>query len=549
MQEVAERVKQETGMEVVYVLGKIEIKMKLGTKKVNGVYDGNRIIVQADNMRLGIEQIADHEMYHAMTDANGGRYQLNAQLRDYILERFDMQSFSKILDKYVEGLRGIVDFTENMSQEAAEDAMLRIEEEIYADAYAGINAFGAHAEQLQEIVRPWAEENMLPQARQQSNGTRQTNGPNEVRFSIEQQFYDDFDAWVADGAKDTNKVFTVGNTSDVLQSIGVKNQEVKLRSGTVLQKLSKHPELTTDVFKSIPELLENPVIVQFSDAIDPKTGKPKYDSRITVLGELYAEIEKDGIKKKVPVIVALELLPTNQKNTQVLDFNIIVSAYGHSKLQNYLNENSILYIDPDKKRTDNWLSLNRLQLPLGENQYGPIRKIAYVDGKVKVQNSTKKTDIQIAMEKAGLIDSFGQKIKKPGTSNGGDPDYRFSVDDMDEEEIAERQAQGADEMVPTQMELEQREGQEELLQREEAEYGEVKEKLASGELKPREELTTKAKNYLQRAEQTLFTSVLDAPNGQWILPRTKKVSTGHFFAHLWCAVLFESLIRKKESHT
>ena len=38
-----------------------------------------------------------------------------------------------------------------------------------------------------------------------------------------------------------------------------------------------------------------------------------------------------------------------------------------------------------KKRTDTWLSLNRLQLPLGENQYGSIRSIAYADGKVKIE--------------------------------------------------------------------------------------------------------------------------------------------------------------------
>ena len=185
MQEVAERVKWETGKEVVYVLGGIEVKTKHGTKTVNGVYDGTQIIIRADHLRLSIEQLADHEMFHVMTDANGGRYQLNAKLRDYILERYDMQTFSAILDKYVEGLRGIVDFRQDMDPEAAEDAMLRIEEEIYADAYAGINAFGAHAEQLQDIVRPWAQENMLPQARQQSNGTRQTNGPNaDTRYSF-----------------------------------------------------------------------------------------------------------------------------------------------------------------------------------------------------------------------------------------------------------------------------------------------------------------------------------------------------------------------------
>lgn len=187
MQEVAQRVKQETGKEVVYVLGGIEVKTKHGTKTVNGVYDGNQIIIRADHMRLSIDQIADHETYHALIDANGGRYRMITKLREYILERYDADSFNRIMDKYIAGLTGIVDVTENMSQEAWEDALLRVMEEIFADAYAGINAFGAHAEQLQEIVRPWVQENMLPQARQQSNGTRQTNGPNDtVRYSSDE---------------------------------------------------------------------------------------------------------------------------------------------------------------------------------------------------------------------------------------------------------------------------------------------------------------------------------------------------------------------------
>lgn len=63
--------------------------------------------------------------------------------------------------------------------------------------------------------------------------------------------------------------------------------------------------MTIDVFKCIPELLEHPIIIQFSDAVDPQTRRAKYDSRITVLGELYAEGK--------PVLVSLELLPTNQK--------------------------------------------------------------------------------------------------------------------------------------------------------------------------------------------------------------------------------------------
>ena len=229
----------------------------------------------------------------------------------------------------------------------------------------------------------------------------------EIRYSVRDAFYKEFDAW---DKKDTHVSFVTGTTSDVLKSIGMKDQNIVLRSGTVLQKLKDHPEMTFDIFKGIPELLEHPVIVQFSDAIDPKTKRPKYDSSITVLGELYADVVEDGKTVKKPVLVSLELLPTKNKGTTVLDFAIIKSAYSKNALQQYLNENSILYIDPDKKRTDSWLSLTRLQLPFGEKRYGSIRKIAYVDGKVKVQSPKNMTDMQKRLFEAGIIDEFGNKL-------------------------------------------------------------------------------------------------------------------------------------------
>lgn len=78
--------------------------------------------------------------------------------------------------------------------------------------------------------------------------------------------------------------------------------------------------------------------------------------------------------------------------------------------EKYLNENSILYVDPGKKRTDSWLSLNRLQLPLGESNYGSIRKITYADGKIKVQSHKNMTGVQKALFDAGVIDEFGNKL-------------------------------------------------------------------------------------------------------------------------------------------
>ena len=229
----------------------------------------------------------------------------------------------------------------------------------------------------------------------------------DLKMSIREEFYVEFDKWVADGRKDTNIRFVVGTTSDVLKSIGMKDHEIILPSGTINQKLKKHTELTTDIFRNIPALLEHPVIIQFSDAIDPKTHKPKYDSRITLLGELYVDMFINGKTIKKPVLVSMELLPTNQNKSSVLDFSVIKSAYAKNALQHYLQENSILYIDPNKKRTNKWLSLNRLQLPLGETKYGSIRKITYSGNKVKIQNSNNKTAMEIALEKAGVVDEFG----------------------------------------------------------------------------------------------------------------------------------------------
>lgn len=77
------------------------------------------------------------------------------------------------------------------------------------------------------------------------------------------------------------------------------------------------------------------------------------------------------------------------------------SAYSKNALQQYISETTILYIDPNKKRTDSWLSLNRLQLPLGENRYSSIRKIAYADGKVKVYNKLVRDRIQEIIEASG----------------------------------------------------------------------------------------------------------------------------------------------------
>ena len=48
-----------------------------------------------------------------------------------------------------------------------------------------------------------------------------------------------------------------------------------------------------------------------------------------------------------------------------------------------LEEKTALYIDPNEERTDRWLSLNRLQLPLGLSTYGSVGRVSLIERDVK----------------------------------------------------------------------------------------------------------------------------------------------------------------------
>ena len=181
MQRTAQRISYETGKPVTYVLGSIRIRQADGSvSAARGVYTENGIIVQADHRYLNIDQIADHEAFHDYAANNPG---LVRQIERAIVEQYSREEFDAVVEKYLKNLRGVYDLPEHASGQEVAEAYGIVKEEICADAYAGINFFGAHAEKYRsEAQAVLQERKVTTPGRETAAATQRRTGPPE-RYS------------------------------------------------------------------------------------------------------------------------------------------------------------------------------------------------------------------------------------------------------------------------------------------------------------------------------------------------------------------------------
>lgn len=150
LRDTARKVRRETGKSVRFVLGGIQVTGNDGAvHQVRGAYSQDGIIVQADNLRVSPEQIADHEIFHDYAQRDPG---LVRAVEDAVVEWYGQEEMDRMVDDYLKGLRGVVDMHEAGTDLDFEQAMDDVLNEIFADAYAGINAFGADAGKYQGEV-------------------------------------------------------------------------------------------------------------------------------------------------------------------------------------------------------------------------------------------------------------------------------------------------------------------------------------------------------------------------------------------------------------
>ncbi len=104
------------------------------------------------------------------------------------------------------------------------------------------------------------------------------------------------------------------------------------------------------------------------------------ESRILLFGEVY---DGDGL----PIMAVLELLPSAGKKGEIILDEIKVASVHSRKnqnnptdmtqTQNLINSSDILCVEPNQKRTEQWLMRTRLQLPFGITTLGSMKGITY----------------------------------------------------------------------------------------------------------------------------------------------------------------------------
>ena len=263
---------------------------------------------------------------------------------------------------------------------------------------------------------------------EQKNNT--DKGVENVKYSINKGFAKEYDNW---DKKSTGFAFKVGTTSTVLHKLGVNNKTIYWDATKIKKIKEKHPEMTDSIIKQVPNILENPIIVMESNTVS---------GRLVLFGDVYDS-------KNNPVLVALELNPT-EKGGKSLNIIKIASAYGKDvDLQGFINKSKILYVEPNKERTHNWLSVNRLKLPLPSTRFGFFNNSISQNSKnVNTKNDESGNDIKYSMgglkaetadksalEKAMELEKDGtdsEKIRKEtGWFKGYDGKWRFEIDDSE----------------------------------------------------------------------------------------------------------------------
>ncbi|MBE6767348.1 MAG: hypothetical protein E7549_00375 [Ruminococcaceae bacterium] len=362
MQEADRRVYSVTGKHLRFVVGMMEINGTRGVRPIKGVRTDTDIIVKADHPYLTPTKIALHEMFHELV----AQYpQLRERAWQSIRNKFTDQQIGEIADLYRTNLQDVY---------STDEAIM---DEVLADAYAGINMFGANTTMFSDAVQNAtdttlgegraAPANAAPRAPPQSDGERMS--VERKNFTEDKYFKQQIRRWeeLSDGTR--VKVGVVAEGSP-LHQVGFPAERMFFDVGKIRTAMRKHEgQITLADLERISDILNDPIVIDEYKGVE---GNIK--NSVNVYGEVFT---KAGEK---PVLVGVTMVK-DRSGTMLI--NKVRTFFSRGDLKNQITDDSVLYLNEDEKRTRKWFQVCDHTVPLEGTKFGLIRSIAYVSEDVK----------------------------------------------------------------------------------------------------------------------------------------------------------------------
>ena len=253
---------------------------------------------------------------------------------------------------------------------------------------------------------------------------KKSDAPQQVeqKAQLEDKYYArQIDKW--DG-KDHGGSFRVGKVSDPLLKIGIPDVDIWFDQSKAAKQLDMKEEVTKDVLKKIPYLLEHPIAISES-----------YDNTVMVFGELY---DKDGN----PIVVALRVNSTNRRNHITLVNKIRSVGTRTHNLDKLLNDDAILYLNEAKKETNRWFNALGRSTPFGGTKFGLIRSISFDVEKSNIVSANSQNNSAIQKQdrptapitNRSLLANALESTTQDETELTRLREYRMSIDYLNEQE-------------------------------------------------------------------------------------------------------------------
>ena len=293
LQSLAQKIREETGREPMFVVGNMLVKGEDGKNyRIRAAITDSNVILQVDYTKVSLNQILDHEIYHykfAAVRESGHNLDNMNQLA--ILDKFTNEEWVAVLDAYLDALGGQYGLDEAKQLSTMDEynrIVALIKQELLADAYAGINAFGAGADKFTKAVKDQTDGLSLGKKSAQENGVRKTNGPNAEQYSSEVYQNTDF---AERNAQNTEREARV---AEILNSVS-PNHAAQFERYTQLAK--ENPEQAAREGEELSRGIYGELFDEYRELTEQRDRENKNTARIG--GERYSATAVEDFAKPI----------------------------------------------------------------------------------------------------------------------------------------------------------------------------------------------------------------------------------------------------------